>query len=177
MPIRTGRSFRVCGTASRIRGKHDRVSQRGAFELGTDGPTVILTGLDGSRTSLRAGAYAAGLARRSGARLVVAHVSGRFPFAGLAGMAAGAAVAIADAERSLADELRTQAEQGAAHAGVTMEFVVAAGDPFTELTRIAEQVRAELVVVGASESAGHRLVGSLASRLVRAARWPVTVVP
>jgi len=108
---------------------------------------------------------------------VVAHVSGRFPFAGLAGMAAGAAVAIADAERSLADELRTQAEQGAAHAGVTMEFVVAAGDPFTELTRIAEQVRAELVVVGASESAGHRLVGSLASRLVRAARWPVTVVP
>ncbi len=153
------------------------MSQRGAFELGTDGPTVILTGVDGSRTSWRAGAYAAGLARRSGARLVVAHVSGHVPFAGLAGMAAGAAVTIADAERSLADELRTQAEQGAAHAGVTMEFVVAAGDPFIELTRIAEQVRAELVVVGASESAGHRLVGSLASRLVRAARWPVTVVP
>jgi len=48
-------------------------------------------------------------------------------------MASGAAVAITDAERSLADELRTQAERGAAHAGITVEFVVAAGNPFTEL--------------------------------------------
>jgi nucleotide-binding universal stress UspA family protein len=32
-------------------------------------------------------------------------------------------------------------------------------------------------VVGASTHAGHRLVGSLAVRLVKAARWPVTVVP
>ncbi len=32
-------------------------------------------------------------------------------------------------------------------------------------------------VVGASEQAGHRLIGSVASRLVRAGRWPVTVVP
>jgi nucleotide-binding universal stress UspA family protein len=42
---------------------------------------------------------------------------------------------------------------------------------------VAKQVRAEVIVVGASESAGHRLVGSLAVRLVRAGRWPVTVVP
>jgi nucleotide-binding universal stress UspA family protein len=34
-----------------------------------------------------------------------------------------------------------------------------------------------MVVVGSSEQAGHRLVGSVASRLVRAGRWPVTVVP
>ena len=33
------------------------------------------------------------------------------------------------------------------------------------------------VVVGASEHLGHRIVGSLASRLVRAGKWPVTVVP
>jgi nucleotide-binding universal stress UspA family protein len=45
------------------------------------------------------------------------------------------------------------------------------------LTRLAEQVRAELLVVGASESAGHRIAGSLAVRLIRAGRWPVTVVP
>jgi nucleotide-binding universal stress UspA family protein len=38
-------------------------------------------------------------------------------------------------------------------------------------------VPADAVVVGASAHAGHRLVGSLAVRLVKAARWPVTVVP
>jgi nucleotide-binding universal stress UspA family protein len=33
------------------------------------------------------------------------------------------------------------------------------------------------VVVGSSESLGHRVAGSIAVRLVRGARWPVTVVP
>ena len=51
------------------------------------------------------------------------------------------------------------------------------GDPFTELRRIADEIHADAVVVGASAHAGHRLVGSLAVRLVKAARWPVTVVP
>jgi hypothetical protein len=30
---------------------------------------------------------------------------------------------------------------------------------------------------GASEHVGHRIVGSLATRLVRAGKWPVIVVP
>ncbi|WP_442934586.1 universal stress protein [Micromonospora sp. CPCC 205739] len=34
-----------------------------------------------------------------------------------------------------------------------------------------------MVVVGASGQAGHRLVGSVATRLVRTGRWPVVVVP
>jgi nucleotide-binding universal stress UspA family protein len=42
---------------------------------------------------------------------------------------------------------------------------------------MAQEVRADAVVVGASERAGHRFVGSLAGRLVKTARWPVTVVP
>ena len=36
---------------------------------------------------------------------------------------------------------------------------------------------ADAVIVGASTKAGHRFVGSLAVHLVRANRWPVTVVP
>jgi nucleotide-binding universal stress UspA family protein len=45
------------------------------FELGTDGPSLILVGVDGSRTSLRAAAYAAGLARRQHSRLLVVYVT------------------------------------------------------------------------------------------------------
>ncbi len=48
------------------------------FEFGTDGPSLILVGVDGSRTSLRAAAYAGGLARRQDSRLLAVYV-GRKP--------------------------------------------------------------------------------------------------
>jgi hypothetical protein len=38
-------------------------------------------------------------------------------------------------------------------------------------------LRTDAVVVGASARMAHRLAGSLAVRLVKAGRWPVTVVP
>ena len=152
--------------------------ESGAFELGTDGPRVILVGVDGSVTSLRAGSYAAGLARRQGARLVLVYVEQ--PSA-MYGAAAGAgAAAIAEQQRAFSEtaaDLRREAEEGAARVGVQLTFVVAAGDPYHELRRVADEVRADAVVVGASTKAGHRLVGSLAVRLVKTGRWPVTVVP
>jgi len=43
-----------------------------------------------------------------------------------------------------------------------MEYVVRAGDPVTEIVRIADEVKVDAVVVGASTQAGHRLVGSVA---------------
>ncbi len=149
-----------------------------AFELGTDGPTVILVGVDDSVTSLRAGAYAAGLARRQGARLVCVYVEQPSALYG-ATAGAGAAV-IAEQERAFSEtaaDLKRRIEEGAADRGVRITFVVAAGDPYHELRRVADEVRADAVVVGASTSAGHRLIGSLAVRLVKAGRWPVTVVP
>ena len=39
------------------------------FELGTDGPKMIVVGLDGSRASWRAASYANGLARRQRSRV------------------------------------------------------------------------------------------------------------
>jgi nucleotide-binding universal stress UspA family protein len=152
--------------------------QEGTFELGTDGPTAILAGVDGSTTSLRAGAYAAGLARRQRARLVavcVEPVASMTP--ALPGAAAALAVARGEAFAQIAGDLRRQAEELARERGINITFVATRGDPFAEICRIADEIRADALVVGASAKAGHRLVGSLAIRLVRAGRWPVTVVP
>jgi len=152
-------------------------SEESGFELGTDGPSVILVGVDDSTTSIRAGWYAAGLARRQGARIVAVFVS---PLASLGATGpTGAAVTVArdEAFRATAADLVRRALAIGTELGISITFLAARGEPFAEIVRIAGEVRADAIVVGASAHAGHRFVGSLAVRLVRAGRWPVTVVP
>jgi nucleotide-binding universal stress UspA family protein len=86
-------------------------------------------------------------------------------------------VAEAEAHDQIAAELRARFEEGVTDRGINGTFVVAHGDPYREIKRIADETRADAIVVGASKQAGHRFVGSLAVRLVRAGKWPVTVVP
>jgi nucleotide-binding universal stress UspA family protein len=144
------------------------------FEFGTDGPSLIMVGVDGSRTSLRAAAYAAGLARRQHSRLLAVYV-GRVPARGDAGE--GGAGVMSQTVEQVADELEQLMLSRTAETGIAAEFRSVRGDPLAELIRIAEQAQADAVVVGASEHLGHRIVGSLAARLVRAGKWPVIVVP
>ena len=66
-----------------------------APELGVH--AIIVAGVDGSVTSLRAGAYAAGLARRQGARLVCLYVEQHSALYGTAS-AAGAGLTAAEDE-------------------------------------------------------------------------------
>ncbi|MEU1279733.1 universal stress protein [Streptomyces sp. NPDC005805] len=145
------------------------------FERGTDGPKVIVVGLDGSDSSMRAAAYASGLARRQGALLAIVYVQPVMP----AGAALGApgAVTTGETAEELAAEIRAAAERVQGIWDVRWEFHTLRGDPFTGLVAAAGELKADAVVVGASESAGHRIVGSVAVRLVKAGRWPVTVVP
>lgn len=151
--------------------------EHGEFELGTDGPSVILVGIDDSVTALRAASYTAGLARRQGARVVALYVA---PMSGMPLVtAAGAGVLAAENEAhdEIAKELADRAEAMGRELGIAVTFLTAHGDPYHEITRVAMETRADAIVVGASLKAGHRLMGSLAVRLVRAGKWPVTVVP
>jgi nucleotide-binding universal stress UspA family protein len=151
--------------------------EAGQFELGTDGPTEILVGIDDSTTSLRAASYAVGLARRQGAKVTAVYVAPVASLAAATPSGADLAVAQRQASSQVADDLRRRAEEGSRYVGIPINFIATEGDPYTELRRIADEIRADAVVVGASAQAGHRLIGSLAVRLVRAGRWPVTVVP
>jgi nucleotide-binding universal stress UspA family protein len=139
-----------------------------------DGPDVLLVGVDGSDTSLRAGAYAAGMARRQQARLVILYVR---PFSAVSGIGAGAITSMQEAYDAVAEDLRRTAKEQGPRLGIDVVFVERDGNPFAEIVRLADEIQADAVIVGASTKAGHRFVGSLAVHLVRASRWPVTVVP
>jgi nucleotide-binding universal stress UspA family protein len=146
------------------------------FELGTDGPLTIVAGIDGSDSSMRAAAYASGLARRQRAKLVLVYIQ-PLPSTGNA-MAAAGQVSLgqeiaADLLRQINDAVG-RLDEGERPRWV---FVTETGDPFRGLVEIANRLKADAVVIGASQSAGHRILGSVAVRLVKAGRWPVTVVP
>lgn len=145
------------------------------FERGTDGPKVIVVGVDGSDSSLRAAAYAGGLARRQNALLAVVYVQPVLA----AGAALGAPVAGTTEEiaEDLVAQIREATERTKGIFDVRWEFHTFRGDPYGGLVQAADDLTADAVVVGASERAGHRIVGSVAVRLVKAGRWPVTVVP
>lgn len=139
-----------------------------------DHQPTLLVAIDGSQTSLRAGAYAAGMARRQNARIVCLYVHTIGVFTGLGAETVRSQL---ETQHAIAEELRKTAETESARLGIDVTFVERKGNPYTEIVRLADEIRADAVIVGASSQAGHRFIGSLATHLVRDARWPVTVVP
>ncbi len=149
------------------------------FERGTDGPKVIVVGVDGSESSWRAAAYALGLARRQGAMLAMVYVHPVSAMAAVAGMP----LVTSDCVTTMADQICGRMRAGLATMAevqaLRWEFhSVSGGDVVAALSQLADDLRADAVVVGASHGLGHRVLGSSAAvRLVRSKRWPVTVVP
>ncbi len=156
-----------------------RVTPDGEAELGTDGPGAIVVGVDGSPTSLRALAYAAGLSRRQHAQLIAVYVRGplRTPVALSGWVDAGIVAAEAEARQDVEDEVWTQIASDVTTWGCGARVVIRNGSPLAELRKVAEESGADTIVVGASSSLGHRLFGSLGRRLLRCKPCPVTIVP
>ncbi|WP_327088380.1 universal stress protein [Nonomuraea sp. NBC_01738] len=139
------------------------------FEIGKDGAGLIVVGYDGSGPSRNALAYAAGLARRDNAGLLVAFVeslnsASLWFFAG--------APYIPDSAGELAEELKSDL----ADCGVPWRFVSMRGDTARQLESLAEASMADAIVVGRSRSSWHVLAGSVAVGLARKARRTVLIV-
>ncbi|MCE7005953.1 universal stress protein [Kibdelosporangium philippinense] len=143
------------------------------FEIGKDGLTVIVVGVDGSPPSLHAAAWAGGLARRERAKLVLVYVE---PIASPAYWTAMGMAGATEAATAFVDEIRREAAAYLDHAGIAWELVHYRGDPAHGLEAIAEERRADCIVVGRSRHGGG-LVGSVPKMLVKDAKRPVVVVP
>lgn len=138
--------------------------------------STIVVGVDGSDTSWRAAAYAVGLARRQSGRTHLVFVSVA-PILGLTALTPQVIPATMESSAQMFDEITETLERGLADLGLHWTVVARTGSPFAELVKVANEVRADTVVVGASSRIGHRVAGSLAARLVKAHHWPVVVVP
>lgn len=135
---------------------------------------MLLVGIDGSDTSMRAGAYAGGMALRLHARLVVLYVR---TYKVTAAAAPSAVPAMQKAQDDIAQELLDMVDVQSKRLGINAEFIEREGSPFLEIVKLAKELPADAVIVGASTKAGHRFVGSLAVHLVKTSQWPITVVP
>lgn len=142
----------------------------GRFEIGKDGAGLLVVGFDGSDPSRNALAYAAGLARRDNAALLVVFVesltsSTMWFFAG--------SPIIPDSAADLTDDLRDELRG----AGVPWQFVSVRGDAARELETLAASYHADAIVVGRSRSSWRSLSGSVAVDLAKRARRTVLIVP
>jgi nucleotide-binding universal stress UspA family protein len=136
------------------------------FEIGKDGLAVIVVGIDGGERARNAAAWATGLARRERARLVLVYVEP------MTGPAYWSPIGMATAAEAASEFVRELHEDAAAYldaAGIGWELVHYRGDPAHGIEAVAEDRRADCIVVGRG--------GGVPKTLVNEARRPVVVVP
>ena len=148
--------------------------QLSTTEFSTVTPNCVLVAVDLSRTSLRAADYAAGMAWRSGVGVVGVYVRHHNA---LLLSAPGLTVYAQSAETDLAEEANEYLAESATRLGTSCAFTVLDGSPLHAIRRLARELQASALVVGASEHWAHRRFGSLAVRLARTAPCPVIIVP
>jgi nucleotide-binding universal stress UspA family protein len=129
---------------------------------------TLLVGTDGSAVATAAVAFAAELARCTGARLVVA-----------------SAVGLLDAERSPGGHRSIRAQldgvwtEPARRLQVAPDTVLRDGHPVQVLLDVADDVDADMIVVGSRGFGGfpQMLLGSTSTQLAQHSRRPVLIVP
>jgi nucleotide-binding universal stress UspA family protein len=147
--------------------------ENSGFEIGKDGVSSVVVGYDGSPPSVHAAAWAAGLARRERGTLLIVYVEVLSSPAYWTAMGTAAA---AEAGVEFLQELRDEAGPLLDERGVTWELLYGQGEPATVLESIAEERRADCIVVGRSRHRGG-LLGTVPKSLIAHATRPVVIVP
>jgi nucleotide-binding universal stress UspA family protein len=142
---------------------------------------VVVAASDLSEPSLPAIGEAAAEAKRRGARLLVVSVldwGSAMPVPALGMFGALPAIPPPELQQQMRDSLRSAVEQALAREGGEGEVRVVDGSPADEIVRVAEDVGAELVVVGTHGRTGvaRLALGSVAERVIRTAKASVLVV-
>jgi nucleotide-binding universal stress UspA family protein len=142
---------------------------------------TIVVGVDFSPVSEVACRQAVGVARRAGARVVLAHAAAipEQPEGLPSSMSDTAQAYLGVLRGRMADDKRTLAEIGErlGGQGVDISHVLVDGFPDDALVTAAHDLGAELIVTGSHgrRGLGRILLGSVAERVVRAAPVPVLV--
>lgn len=150
-------------------------------ELAGPGPgeAAVVIGLDGSDTSWDAFWWGCGEARRLGKCAVVVFVSPTIDAGSGLAWAVGCPCDYTEIHARATDralELENEVLRHAAAHSYDVMFVHAHGDAAHELLHIAATLKCDLIVVGSSTKAFHRLAGSLGRRLTRTSMAPVVAV-
>jgi nucleotide-binding universal stress UspA family protein len=162
---------------SRTRRGYPSSSVVSSASHGPEAPPVIVVCVDGSAKSFRAVAYAAGVARRQNAVLVGVYLHRPIPGFAFLASTEGVVAAATDADRVLERRARDLLSEESSAAGVEGTLVVrSAGRPKVML-EIANEWRAEALIVAASGRGFQRVFPTFSGRLLRRAGRPVIVVP
>ncbi len=138
----------------------------------------ILSPVDFSDTSEAALRYAIDLASRLNASVEVVHAFSPPSFA----LPDGAIIAQPNYLAEVSNELQKSLDELVRRysgRGVQLEAKLVEGIPASEITRLAEEDEANLIVMGTHGRTGlnHLLLGSVAERVVRTSKMPVLTVP
>ena len=140
--------------------------------------TRILCPTDFSDISTKAEAYATALAGRYAAALHLLHVDPPTPIMSPYGEIP-VDIRLFEEQRQQAETDLAAARERARAAGVPADASVRGGHPAREILAVADELHADLVVLGTHGRGGveHLLLGSVAEKVMRKASCPVMVVP
>lgn len=138
---------------------------------------LILSPVDFSQTSQRAFETALDLAARLKAEVRVMHVF-QLPASSLP---EGVWQAPDDLEATVEDALQKRLDEFVAKStakGVTVSTGLCEGVPYVEITRAAQELGADMIVIGTHGRTGlaHLMLGSVAERVLRTSDIPVLTV-